>query len=55
VRAAPTIRKGDELTLNYLGLLRIYKERKEQLKGKWFFIVIVKSAVFLRKRGRRTI
>jgi hypothetical protein len=36
VRAAPTIRKGEELTLNYLGLLRTYKERKEQLKGKCF-------------------
>jgi len=37
VRAACTIRKGEELTLNYLGLLRTYKERKEQLKRKWFF------------------
>ena len=36
VRTAPTIRKGEELTLNYLGLLRTYKERKEQLKGKCF-------------------
>jgi hypothetical protein len=25
------------MTLNYLGLLRTYKERKQQLKRKWFF------------------
>ena len=37
VRAATTIKKGEELTLNYLGLLRTYKERKQQLKRKWFF------------------
>ena len=37
VRAATTIRKGEELTLNYLGLLGTSVERSQQLKKRWSF------------------
>eukprot|EP00092_Neocalanus_flemingeri_P018752 GFUD01020309.1.p1 GENE.GFUD01020309.1~~GFUD01020309.1.p1 ORF type:complete len:369 (+),score=108.34 GFUD01020309.1:88-1194(+) len=37
VRAAAAIQKGVELTLNYLGLLGTWEERRQQLERKWYF------------------
>ena len=37
VRAAVTILKGEELTFNYLGLLRTSQERNDQLMRRWCF------------------
>ena len=37
VRAATPIRKGEELTLNYLGLLGTWEERRLQLEREWCF------------------